>query len=273
MFDRVRVGGFLAVAPIVLILGVLIVLPLATVIAGALAGGWFALVALAGDPAVRAAVRLSMVVALAAVVVNASFGLLAGWTIAKYRFPGKALLITLIDAPLTVSPVIAGLAVVATFGERTPAGGWLAAHGVHVAFAPLGIALATTLVTFPYVARAVIAQLSAQGRVLEEAALGLGASAWQTFRLVTVPVARASFLNGLLICNARALGEFGAVSVVSGNVRGLTQTIPLSFADLYNDARSEAAFALAAGLALVAIVLALTARALARHAAAKGLLT
>ncbi|MDB5027819.1 MAG: cysW [Candidatus Eremiobacteraeota bacterium] len=266
MRERGRAArALLTVLPVALLLGVLIVVPLVAVVAGALSAGAGALAAALRDPAVRDAVLLSLGAALVAVAFNAAFGLLAGWTIAKYRFPGKALLITLIDAPLTVSPVIVGLAVLATLGERTAPGAWLAAHGLRVAFAPAGVAVATTLVTFPYVARAVIAQMTVRGRILEEAALGLGASAWQTFARVTFPLARASFLNGLLICNARALGEFGAVTVVSGNVRGLTQTVPLQIADLYDGARIPAAFALAAALAAVAVFLALTARVFARR--------
>lgn len=258
--------------PLALLLGILIVVPVLAVFAGAFSAGGGALLAALRDPAVRDAVRLSLAAALVAVTANAAFGLLAGWTIAKYRFPGKALLVTVIDAPLTVSPVIIGLAVLAALGQRTPAGAWLAAHGLRVAFAPAGVAVATTLVTFPYVARAVIAQMTAQGRVLEEAALGLGASAWQTFARITFPLARASFLNGLLICNARALGEFGAVTVVSGNVRGLTQTVPLQIADFYDGARAPAAFALAAALAVTAVILALAARTVARRdASSKGL--
>lgn len=255
----------MAIVAIALVLGVLIVLPLVSVALEALGGGGGALASLANDPGVRAAVVLSLGAAIVSVVFNAAFGLLAGWTIAKYRFPGKALLVTAIDAPLTVSPVIVGLAVLTSLGERTPLGAWLAAHGMRIAFAPAGIAVATMLVTFPYVARAVIAQMTEQGRELEEAAIGLGASAWQAFWRVTFPNSRGSFLNGLLVCNARAIGEFGAVSVVSGNVRGLTETVPLQIADFYDGASSAQAFGLAAGLAVITIILALIARALARR--------
>jgi sulfate/thiosulfate transport system permease protein len=268
---RPSAGALAAIGVIVLVLGVLIILPLVSVLFEAFRGGGGALASLAGDPGVRAAIALSLVATLISVAFNAAFGLLAGWTIAKYRFPGKPLLVTVIDAPLTVSPVIVGLAVLAALGEKTPPGAWLAAHGLRIAFAPAGIAIATTLVTFPYVARAVIAQMTEQGRELEEAAIGLGASAWQAFWRVTFPVARTSFLNGLLVCNARAIGEFGAVSVVSGNVSGLTQTIPLQIADFYDGANGAQAFSLAAGLAVVAIILALAARTLARRTSpAKG---
>lgn len=268
---RTRLARGLAIAAIALVLGVLIVLPLVSVALEALSGGGAAFAAVVHDPSVRAAIALSVGATIVSVAFNAAFGLLAGWTIAKYRFPGKALLVTAIDAPLTVSPVIVGLAVLASLGERTPVGGWLAAHGLRIAFAPAGIAVATMLVTFPYVARAVITQMTEQGRELEEAALGLGACAWQAFWRITFPASRASFLNGLLVCNARAVGEFGAVSVVSGSVRGLTETVPLQIADFYDGASSAQAFGLAAGLAVIAIFLALVARAVARRGSpAKG---
>jgi sulfate transport system permease protein len=257
---RPNLAGTLAIGIIALLLVGLIALPLAFVAFEALAAGTPAFIAAYRTPDALAAIRLTIEVALAAVACNAAFGLLAGWTIAKYRFPGKTLLVTLIDAPLTVSPVVAGLAVLSTVGARTPLGAWLSAHGIQVAFAPLGIVLATMLVTFPYVARATIAQMAVQGRTLEEAALGLGASPWTTFWRVTFPASRGAFVNGLLLCNARAIGEFGAVSVVSGNIRGLTQTVPLAIADAYNGDDLTGAFALAAGLAFVAIALTFAAR-------------
>lgn len=261
---RLGAVGTAGAVTIAVLLGGFVLVPLLFVALAALGAGTRALAAIYREPNVVAAIELSIVVAAVAVAINAAFGLLAGWTIAKYRFPGKAVLVTLIDAPLTVSPVIAGLAILTTLGGRTPGGAWLAAHGVRIAFAPAGIVLATTLVTFPYVARAVVAQMAAHGRELEEVAIGLGASGWDAFWRVTFPISRASFVNGLLICNARAIGEFGAVSVVSGNVRGLTETVPLQIADYYNEANASGAFGLAAGLALVAIVLALAARAVAR---------
>jgi sulfate transport system permease protein len=268
---RSSAAALAGIGVIVLVLIVLIVLPLVSVALEALSGGAGALAALAADPTVRAAIALSILATVVSVAFNAAFGLFAGWTIAKYRFPGKPLLVTVIDAPLTVSPVIVGLAVLAALGEKTPPGAWLAAHGLRIAFAPAGIAIATMLVTFPYVARAVIAQMTEQGRELEEAAIGLGASAWQAFWRVTFPVSRASFLNGLLVCNARAIGEFGAVSVVSGNVTGLTETIPLQISNFYDNASAAQAFGLAAGLAIVTILLALAARTLARRSSpAKG---
>jgi sulfate/thiosulfate transport system permease protein len=269
--QRPSAGALVGIGLIGIVLGVLIVLPLVFVAFQAMSGGFGALAALVGDPTVRAAIALSLVATIVSVLFNAAFGLLAGWTIAKYRFPGKSLLVTVIDTPLTVSPVIVGLAVLAALGEKTPPGAWLAAHGLRIAFAPAGIAIATTLITFPYVARAVIAQMTEQGRELEEAAIGLGASAWQAFWRVTFPVSRGSFLNGLLVCNARAIGEFGAVTVVSGNIRGLTETIPLQIADFYDGANTAQAFGLAAGLAIIAIILALVARTVARRTSpAKG---
>ena len=263
--SRLPIGVAAGVCLVALALAGLVVVPLAWVFVEVARGGPAAIARTFADPATRSAIGLTILAAAGAVTANALFGLIAGWTIAKYRFPGKALLVTIIDAPLTVSPVVAGLAVLASLGERTPLGAWLALHGVRITFAPAGIVLATMVVTFPYVARAVIAQMTVHGRALEEAAVGLGASTWQTFARVTFPLVRASFLNGLLICNARAIGEFGAVSVVSGAVRGLTETVPLRIADLYDDASAGAAFTLAAALALVAIVLALAARAIARH--------
>jgi sulfate transport system permease protein len=266
--NAAALAGILAV---VLVLVVLVVLPLISVAAEAFGGGTAALASLAADPTVRAAILLSVFATVTSVACNAAFGLLAGWTIAKYRFPGKPLLLTAIDTPLTVSPVIVGLAVLAALGAKTPLGAWFEAHGLRIAFAPAGIVIATTIITFPYVARAVIAQMTEHGRELEEAAIGLGASAWQAFWHVTFPVSRASFLNGLLVCNARAIGEFGAVSVVSGNISGLTSTVPLQISNFYDDANSPHAFGLAAGLALVTIILALAARTLVRRSSpAKG---
>jgi len=246
----------------VLVLGVLVLLPLASIVYEALRSGIGPALATFADPYARDAIGLTVLVALATIAVNGAFGVLAGWTLTKYRFPGKAALVTLIDLPLTVSPVVAGLAVLLCFGNRSPLGGWLEEHGIHVAFAPLGIVLATIFVTFPYVARETIALLNETGRELEEAALGLGANVWQTLLRVTLPNARGALLNGLLLCNARALGEFGAVSVISGRIRGLTVTVPLHIEDLYNEDNIVGAFTLAALLAAVAIALTLTRSAL-----------
>jgi sulfate transport system permease protein len=244
--------GFVVAAAFALALG-LIGLPLAFVFAQAFASGLGAIAATFADPFAQSAIRLTLEVAAITVAFNATFGVLAAWTIAKYRFPGKALLLAAIDVPLTVSPVVAGLAVLFVVGARSPAGACLLAHGIHVAFAPPGIALATIFVTFPYVARELIAFMQEQGRELEESSLVLGANVWQTLWRVTLPNARFALLNGVLLCNARAMGEFGAVSVISGRIRGLTTTVPLHIEMLYNENAFAGCFALSAGLALVTI--------------------
>jgi sulfate transport system permease protein len=248
-----------------LVLGFLVVLPLASIVYESLRLGAGPALQTFADPYARDAIALTVVVALATIAVNGAFGILAGWTLTKYRFPGKAVLLTLIDLPLTVSPVVAGLAVLLCFGSRSPIGAWLSAHGWQVAFAPPGIILATIFVTFPYVARETVALMNETGRELEEAALGLGASVWQTFLRVTLPNARGALLNGLLLCNARALGEFGAVSVISGRIRGYTDTVPLHIEILYNENNFVGAFTLAAMLATVAIALTFTRSALGRR--------
>ncbi len=238
-------GGFFVVA--------LVVLPLLSVFYEAFRAGTGAFFAAFADGYARSAIVLSLEIAAIVVVANTLFGILAGWTIAKYRFPGKALLLSAIDIPLSVSPVVAGLAILLCVGANSPLGGWLVAHGIRLAFAPPGIALATIFVTFPYVAREFATFLQEQSRDLEEAALSLGASVPQTFWRVTLPNGRYALLNGMLLCNARALGEFGAVSVISGRIRGLTDTVPLHIEILYNEAAFTSAFALAAGLACVTI--------------------
>jgi sulfate transport system permease protein len=252
---RAWVGNALGVGAVTLALAGLVVLPLVSIFAEALRAGLPAALATFANPDAQSAIALSAGVALVVVVVNGAFGILAGWTLTMYRFPMKAVALTLIDLPLTLSPVVAGLAILLCFGSRSPIGHWLDAHGIKIAFAPPGIAIATALVTFPYVARETIALMSETGRDLEEAALGLGASVWQTFVRITLPRARWAILNGLLLCNARALGEFGAVSVVSGRIRGLTDTIPLHVEILYNENNIVGAFSLAAALALVTIAL------------------
>jgi sulfate transport system permease protein len=236
---------------------VLIAVPLVSVFVEAFSAGASTFFAAFADPYARSAIVLTLEVGAATLVVNTLFGILAGWTIAKYRFPGKALLISAIDVPLSVSPVVAGLAVLFSVGIHSPLGAWLLAHGIRVAFAPAGIALATMFVTFPYVAREFGAFLQEQGRELEEAAISMGASLWQTFWRVTLPNARWALLGGMLLCNARALGEFGAVSVISGRIRGLTDTVPLHIEILYNEDAFAAAFSLSAGLAIVTIGLTL----------------
>jgi sulfate transport system permease protein len=231
----------------------LIVVPLLLVFYEAFAGGVPAIAKAFGDAYAQSAIVLSLEIAAATVVFTTFFGLLSGWTLAMYRFPGKAMLQSVIDVPLSVSPVVAGLAILLCVSERSPFGAWLLAHGIRVAFAPPGIALATIFVTFPYVSRAFSSYLRERGRELEEAALVLGASLWQTLWRVTLPDARRALAGGILLTNARALGEFGAVSVISGHIRGLTNTIPLHIENLYNEDAFPQAFALAAGLATLTI--------------------
>ncbi len=247
----------LAVGGVIVLLGLFVLLPLVSVMAEALAAGVPSALATFADPYARDAIALTAFVAAITIAVNGTFGVLAAWTMTKYDFPGKTWLLAVIDLPLTVSPVVAGLAVLLCFGSRSPVGAWFISHGWKIAFAPPGIILATIFVTFPYVARETIALMNESGREHEEAALGLGASLWQTFVRVTFPRARWAIFNGLLLCNARALGEFGAVSVVSGRIRGFTDTVPLHIENLYNDDNLVGAFTLAAALAVVAIALTL----------------
>jgi sulfate/thiosulfate transport system permease protein len=239
----------------VLLLAGFVVLPLVSVFAQALQSGFGLAAATFTNPYALAAIRLTLVVTLVTVTFNTAFGVLAAWSITKYSFPGKAIMLTLIDLPLTVSPVVAGLAVLLVFGARSPLGAWLIDHGIKVAFAPPGIAIATIFVTLPYIARELIALMQEQGRDLEEASLLLGAGVWQTLWRVTLPGAKWALLNGILLCNARAMGEFGAVSVISGRIRGLTDTVPLHIEILYNEYNFVGAFALAAALSLATIAL------------------
>ena len=233
---------------------VFLILPFAVVFGQAFARGvatyWGALV----DPMALAAIRLTMTVALIAVPLNLVFGVAAAWAVAKYEFRGKSALVTLIDLPFAVSPVISGLIYVLLFGAHGWFGAWLAAHDLKVVFAVPGIVLATVFVTFPLVARELIPLMQSQGRDEEETALSLGATGWQTFRRVTLPNIRFGLLYGVLLCNARAMGEFGAVSVVSGHIRGLTNTMPLHIEILYNEYNATAAFAVASLLALLALI-------------------
>ena len=237
-----------------LFLVVFLGLPLAVVFSEALARGFGAYAAAVAHPAALAAVRLTLLVAAIAVPLNLVFGLAAAWAIAKFDFRGKSTLITLIDLPFAVSPVIAGLVYILMFGSRGWLGGFLRAHDLHVVFAVPGIVLATVFVTLPFVARELIPVMQAQGRDDEETALSLGATGWQTFRRVTLPNIRWGLLYGVLLCNARAMGEFGAVSVVSGHIRGVTNTMPLAIEILYNEYNYTAAFAVASLLALLAIL-------------------
>jgi sulfate transport system permease protein len=237
----------LLIAATLLVLGGVLVLPLVTVFAEALRGGLGAYLASFRDPEALAAIRLTLLVAAIAVPVNVFFGLSASWAIAKFSFPGKRLLITLIDLPYAVSPVVSGLVYIMIYGANGVFGPWLAAHDLQVIFAVPGIVLATIFVTFPFVARELIPLMEAQGTEEEQAAMTLGASGWQTFRRVTLPNVRWALLYGVM-------GEFGAVSVVSGHIRGKTATMPLQVEILYNEYNYVAAFAVASLLAMLALV-------------------
>ena len=231
-----------------------LVLPLAAVFVEALRQGFAAYVEAITEPDAMAAIALTLLVAAIAVPLNLVFGLTAAWAVTKFEFKGKSLLLTLIDLPFSVSPVISGLIYVLLFGAQGWFGPWLQAHGLQIIFAVPGIVLATVFVTFPFVARELIPLMQEQGTEDEEAALSLGASGWQTFRRVTLPNVKWGLLYGVLLCNARAMGEFGAVSVVSGHIRGLTNTMPLQVEVLYNEYNFVAAFAVASLLALLALI-------------------
>ena len=229
-------------------------IPLAAVFTEALKNGLDAYFASFTDPDALAAIRLTLLAASLAVPLNLMFGITAAWAIAKFEFVGKQILITLIDIPLAVSPVISGLIYVLLFGAQGWVGPWLAEHDLKIIFALPGIVLATTFVTVPFIARELIPLMQSQGREEEEAALTLGASGWQTFTRVTLPNIKWSLLYGVILCNARAMGEFGAVSVVSGHIRGLTNTMPLHVEILYNEYNAVGAFAVASLLTFLAIV-------------------
>lgn len=235
-------------------LGLFLVFPLLVVFVEALRGGIGAYLAALAEPDTFAAIQLTLLVAAIAVPANLVFGVAAAWAIAKYEFRGKAFLITLIDLPFSVSPVIAGLIYVILFGAQGYLGPWLQSYGLQIIFAVPGIVLATIFVTFPFVARELIPLMQEQGTQDEEAAISLGASGFQTFWRVTLPNIKWGLMYGVLLCNARAMGEFGAVSVVSGHIRGLTNTMPLHIEILYNDYQWAAAFAVASLLALLALV-------------------
>ncbi|HEX8257205.1 MAG TPA: sulfate ABC transporter permease subunit CysW [Allosphingosinicella sp.] len=235
-------------------LGLFVVLPLLAVFVEALREGFGPSLESVKEPDALSAVRLTLTVAAISVPLNIVFGLAAAWSITKFDFPGKSILTTLIDLPFSVSPVVSGLIYVLLFGAQGWLGDWLAARDVQIIFAVPGIVLATVFVTFPFVARELIPLMAEQGRDDEEAALSLGASGWQTFRRVTLPNIRWGLLYGVLLCNARAMGEFGAVSVVSGHIRGETNTMPLHVEILYNEYNFVAAFAVASLLALLALV-------------------
>ncbi len=233
---------------------IFLLLPLVAVFTEALRKGWAMYFAALADEETMSAIRLTLTAAVIAVPLNLVFGVTAAWLIAKHEFRGKQLLITLIDLPFSVSPVVAGLMYVLIFGAQGWLGPWLQEHDIKIIFAVPGIVLATIFVTFPFVARELIPLMQAQGKDEEEAATVLGASGWQTFRRVTLPNIKWGLLYGVILCNARAMGEFGAVSVVSGHVRGLTNTLPLHVEILYNEYQFAAAFAVASLLALLALV-------------------
>lgn len=234
-------------------LALFLLLPLVIVFGEAFSKGWQVYVAAVTEPAAAHAIKLTLIAAAIAVPCNAIFGLAASWAIAKFQFRGRQLLITLIDLPIAVSPVIAGLCLMLLFGARGWWGEWLNDHDLQVMFAVPGIVLATIFITFPYVARELIPLMQQQGREAEEAALTLGASGWQTFIRVTLPSVKWALLYGLILCNARAMGEFGAVSVVSGKIREQTNTMPLHIEILYNEYQFAAAFAVSSLLALLAL--------------------
>jgi sulfate/thiosulfate transport system permease protein len=228
--------------------------PLVAVFTEALKKGWDVYKESVLDPDALSAIKLTFIAAGIAVPLNLVFGVAAAWTIAKFDFPGKSILLTLIDLPFSVSPVIAGLVYVLLFGSQGWFGPWLMDHDIKILFAVPGIVLATIFVTFPFVARELIPLMQAQGSEEEEAALVLGASGWKTFFKVTLPNIKWGLLYGVILCNARAMGEFGAVSVVSGHIRGETNTMPLQVEILYNEYNFTAAFAIASLLALLALV-------------------
>jgi sulfate transport system permease protein len=249
-----RVVRIAIIAVAIAFLSIFVVLPLVVVFAQAFARGIAAYLAALTDPEALSAIRLTLLVAAISVGLNLVFGVIAAWAIAKFDFVGKTFLISLIDLPFSVSPVISGLVFVLLFGAQGFFGPFLVKHNIQVLFAPPGIALATLFVTFPFVARALIPLMQEQGTQEEEAAISLGASGLQTFFRVTLPNIKWGLLYGVLLCNARAMGEFGAVSVVSGHIRGLTNTMPLLVEILYNEYQFAASFAVASLLAMLALI-------------------
>lgn len=235
-------------------LGLFLILPVVAVFVEAFRKGTGEYLASLVDPDALAAIRLTLLVAAISVPVNTVFGIAAAWAIAKFEFKGKAFLTTLIDLPFSISPVISGLVFVLLFASHSVLGPWLSRHGIEILFAVPGIVLAAMFVTFPFVARELIPLMQEQGTGDEEAAISLGANGWQAFRYVTLPNIKWGLLYGVLLCNARAMGEFGAVSVVSGHIRGFTNTMPLQVEILYNEYNFVAAFAVASLLALLALL-------------------
>jgi sulfate transport system permease protein len=253
------------IAIAVVFLTVFVVLPLVVVFAQAFSKGVGAYFTALADPEALSAIRLTLWVAAISVSLNLVFGVIAAWAITKFEFPGKTFLISLIDLPFSVSPVISGLVFVLLFGAQGFWGPWMQAHDIQVLFAVPGIALATTFVTFPFVARALIPLMHEQGTLEEEAAISLGASGLQTFFRVTLPNIKWGVLYGVLLCNARAMGEFGAVSVVSGHIRGETNTMPLLVEILYNEYQFVSSFAIASLLAMLALITLVAKTILERH--------
>jgi sulfate transport system permease protein len=237
-----------------LLLGLFIVLPLAAVFVQAFEKGWATYLAAIREPDTLAAIRLSLLVAGVSVPLNVVFGVAAAWAVTKFHFRGRSVLVSLIDIPFAVSPVVSGLIYVLVFGAQGWLGPWLDAHDIRIIFAVPGIILATTFVTFPFVARELIPLMESQGTDEEEAALVLGATGWQMFFKVTLPNIKWGVLYGVVLCTARALGEFGAVSVVSGHIRGETNTLPLHVEILYNEYNYTGAFAVASLLSVIAVV-------------------
>ena len=244
---------WLLIGTALLFLAVMLVIPLTAVFAEALKGGWRLYLASLSDPEALSAIKLTLMTAAIVVPVNAVLGVAMAWLLTRFDFRGKQLLTTLLDLPFSVSPVVAGLMFVLLFGAHTALGGWLEAQGIQIIFAIPGIILATLFVTFPFVAREIIPLMQAQGDSEEQAALILGASGWQMFWRVTLPNIKWALLYGIILTNARAMGEFGAVSVVSGHIRGETNTIPLLVEIFYNEYNFVGAFALSSILALLAI--------------------
>lgn len=244
----------LLIAVALVYLALFLVVPVVAVFAKALEKGVAIYWAAISDPVALAAIRLTVITAAIAVPLNTLFGLAASWAVAKFDFPGKNVLMTVIDVPFSVSPVISGMIFVLLFGAQGVFGAWLAAHDIRIIFAVPGIVLATVFVTFPFVARELIPLMQAQGSGEEEAARTLGAGGWQIFFRVTLPNVKWGLLYGVVMCNARAMGEFGAVSVVSGHIRGLTNTMPLHVEILYNEYQFAAAFGVASLLTLLALV-------------------
>jgi sulfate transport system permease protein len=246
-------------------LGIFVVLPLIVVFAQAFSRGISAYVTALGNPEALSAIRLTLLIAAISVGLNLVFGLVAAWAVAKFEFRGKTFLVTLIDLPFSVSPVISGLVFVLLFGAQGFFGPWLASQDIRLLFAVPGMTLATLFVTFPFVARALIPLMQEQGTQEEEAAISLGASGLQTFFRVTLPNIKWGVLYGVLLCNARAMGEFGAVSVVSGHIRGETNTMPLLVEILYNEYQFVASFAIASLLAMLALITLIAKTILERH--------